>query len=550
MQFRLVVEEGEQKGAVFPVGDGDTLIGRSHSADVRLRQPDVSARHVRIARFGSEIVVENLSRFGTLLDGEPLSEPVAMHPGQRLQLGDNTVIVMNTVPDDLPDFSDGTGAGTAGSETAPMDGEGNKRVTLGNETKGTREAKQMVVSRMAGLKTSDSVAPEPLVNGSEAAQPGLPETGGMAERGTSGAGERTAWGSDTYDSGDMPVDGTRELRTRVPAPDEMDFLKESLRKRARNRVLLIAGVVALLLAGLVIFWPRKEPPEDSIEWPRDADGMYLEEKKESTLGGFDLIYPDSHAKLTEMDDNRITVTCRVGRERDVPLTFVLEERIDPRLVAEDRATTIARWRNKAEESNGKCMFNDPLGMSLFVGNESGIPVVCIPYSRIENGSWCGTVRIIRTGNRLITLRTETPASERTRMDDLLYTFFLKPTTELVRRHWEGSSDIVAAPTRLLVDRAERELRRDAPSTWTDIQALLFDALRKATVENDVGLAERAMQLLVDLRERQALWFNAQSLARTRSLRVGDKSGAEAGAGCARAVFSSPDDRRYYVVRRW
>lgn len=550
MQFKLVVEEGEQRGDVFLVGDGDTLIGRSRSADIHLRQSDISARHLRISRLENGITAENLSRFGTLLDGKPLTDSVAVRPGQRLKLGKSVVLVLNTVPNDSVDIDDGTGEETGALETTPMDDAGTGFATIEAETQGVQATRGTIVSETADLGTSENMALRTGDADSKAEMQSETETDGMMGGKKSGAEELPEWEGDTYESEDALSDRTREIETRVPAPDEMTYLKESQRKRARNRVFLIVGGIILLLAGSVMLWPRKEPPEDNVEWPRNDNGSYIEERVQSLLGGFEVIYPGGHSTPPEITNDQIVINCRVGRARDVPLMFILNEEADSRLVSEDVSVSVARWKNRVMSNDGKWIFDEPLAMSLFIGRESGIPVVCIPYRRVDGGSWCGIVRIMRVGDRLITLRTETPVSERRRMEDLLHTFFLKPTTDFERGYWQGAGSIVEARARVLVDRAEHGMRGDAPSTWTDTQELLFDALRKATIENNVVLVDRAMRLLVDLRSKQAVWFNKLWFRREYLLSVEDEAGAEALAGCARAVFSSTDDRRYYKVRRW
>ena len=88
---RLRVERasGLRSGAEFDLAYGVTL-GRGDSADIRIEDPFASSRHARIDRQGDVLVIEDLnSTNGTYLNGEPLSGPAPLHPGDRIRIGDN-----------------------------------------------------------------------------------------------------------------------------------------------------------------------------------------------------------------------------------------------------------------------------------------------------------------------------------------------------------------------------------------------------------------------------------------------------------------------------
>ena len=46
--FSLTVEKGESAGTVFRLAEGESTLGRSHSATCRVMSPDVSGKHARI----------------------------------------------------------------------------------------------------------------------------------------------------------------------------------------------------------------------------------------------------------------------------------------------------------------------------------------------------------------------------------------------------------------------------------------------------------------------------------------------------------------------
>ena len=87
---RLVVEKapGHEAGSVYDISGGATL-GRGN-VEIVLEDPFASSRHARLALEGSVVVLEDLgSTNGTYLNGEPLSGPQPLHPGDRIRIGDS-----------------------------------------------------------------------------------------------------------------------------------------------------------------------------------------------------------------------------------------------------------------------------------------------------------------------------------------------------------------------------------------------------------------------------------------------------------------------------
>jgi signal transduction histidine kinase len=92
MRPSLVCVSGPDLGRSFQVSNLGAVIGRGH-ADVVLSHTDVSRRHARISFAGYGWELEDLhSSNGTLVNGERVSGPVLLHPGDRIQVG-GTVLV-------------------------------------------------------------------------------------------------------------------------------------------------------------------------------------------------------------------------------------------------------------------------------------------------------------------------------------------------------------------------------------------------------------------------------------------------------------------------
>jgi DNA-binding winged helix-turn-helix (wHTH) protein len=73
---------------IFPLHDGENIIGRDPAAAIYVDSPDVSRRHARVVVRDSGITVEDLgSKNGTFLNSERLKSPRALGPGDTIVIG-------------------------------------------------------------------------------------------------------------------------------------------------------------------------------------------------------------------------------------------------------------------------------------------------------------------------------------------------------------------------------------------------------------------------------------------------------------------------------
>lgn len=88
----LLLLTGPQAGRRHEV-TGEVVIGRSPSCTIALEDAKVSRRHVRlVVEDGQARVMDLGSRNGTLVNGEKLEAELALLPGDRLQVGDSTIL--------------------------------------------------------------------------------------------------------------------------------------------------------------------------------------------------------------------------------------------------------------------------------------------------------------------------------------------------------------------------------------------------------------------------------------------------------------------------
>ena len=72
---------------------GEVVIGRSPSCEIPLEDSKVSRRHVKIVIEDGQAKVTDLgSRNGTVVNGEKIEGEAVLLPGDRVQVGDTTVL--------------------------------------------------------------------------------------------------------------------------------------------------------------------------------------------------------------------------------------------------------------------------------------------------------------------------------------------------------------------------------------------------------------------------------------------------------------------------
>jgi uncharacterized caspase-like protein len=89
----LVVQQGINPGATYPLRGAINTIGRNEGLEVTLRDTLSSRRHARITRNGNDYVIEDLlSANGTFVNGKKLAAPQPLKDGDQISVGDTTLI--------------------------------------------------------------------------------------------------------------------------------------------------------------------------------------------------------------------------------------------------------------------------------------------------------------------------------------------------------------------------------------------------------------------------------------------------------------------------
>ena len=88
----LIVLAGSEVGKMFKLDDGETVIGRSHRADIRIDDDSISRLHVKLMLDGTNVSIEDLnSSNGTLVNGTRITIE-SLRDGDKIRVGETTIL--------------------------------------------------------------------------------------------------------------------------------------------------------------------------------------------------------------------------------------------------------------------------------------------------------------------------------------------------------------------------------------------------------------------------------------------------------------------------
>jgi pSer/pThr/pTyr-binding forkhead associated (FHA) protein len=101
--IKLVMRTGAQAGMEFPVDRPLVRIGRGSGNDIPLQDTQASRQHAEISQQGEQFFIRDLgSTNGTFVNGERLTAPRLLQPGDQVRVGETTLAcqpaVMAAVP--------------------------------------------------------------------------------------------------------------------------------------------------------------------------------------------------------------------------------------------------------------------------------------------------------------------------------------------------------------------------------------------------------------------------------------------------------------------
>ncbi|MCH7663510.1 MAG: FHA domain-containing protein, partial [Chloroflexi bacterium] len=91
--FQLVMRVGPSPGKVFALSTNEVVLGRDIDNEVVINDAEISRRHTRLLIQEGGYVVEDLgSTNGTFVNGQKITGPHVLEPGQTIRLGENVTL--------------------------------------------------------------------------------------------------------------------------------------------------------------------------------------------------------------------------------------------------------------------------------------------------------------------------------------------------------------------------------------------------------------------------------------------------------------------------
>ncbi len=579
MSVNVVFIKGSLAGMRFHIPDAGTVVGRSHSCGIRASESDVSGRHVQIVPAGNGAEMTVLSAHRAFVNGRrvPSGAKTSLKSGDHIRLGESLEFAFQV---------DNSAASSSADSTAlfPEVGEasGGTRATVGTRaTMATQAVDEASTSDVFGGEATGTAATvgtrATMATAATMAQPPRGIFRGGPRSVPSAAGDTTATfptgvsTSATHLPGEEDAeDGeTQVLKTQMVSREELEQLgqmyAEKRRRRAMSRGALLGVAFLAVFGGYMAVLARK--PENPLSIPGDArKEVFTENLGEGGVFGLKVpAAPDLSVRQTQSADGgtNVTVRTRLGAKWDVDFTLKLTTYRDSKALHEPREATFDRWvaanlvPNTPEgDFTDLGLMSDNAFVGSFGGTLQGIRCLSREYGRTKGDTYYGVVSFFRYGDRCYVLRREVIDAEKGRAE-----MWLLPPGEFmvfdakgkfVKRHWEGIGDGApiaheACKTALL--RCEEYLAIDSPADWKFIEQNLYRVLAAAAEADDVETSQRALSLLVELRDRMSAKWKGLWAERTVAANSGDKVLGNDVDRRVRAVFWDRDDARHGLCRR-
>ena len=514
--IRYVIYVGGEKSQEGELTAGEHIVGRSRSADIHIPEKDVSGRHLKLEAAPDGLWVENLSSHGTLLSGRPLDGRQQVGGEVTLVLSKSTELRLIVPEAPAPGRSDG-------AATVIPGGSSDGAATVIPGASAPAEDRDRTVLPGVGQPAPGAPEPEP--------EPPKPAEGDVGK--------------------------TDVMHTRLASLEELNLLRSTDRRRSAGKLLrwILGGAVAV--AALTLLYSlRSEEKEPNLSWPVDSSGRALGAFADPgngghTAGGFSLAYPNVRGTTVEKTPGRIVVNTRFGRDASVPLRIIFLERQSEDFLTMERRAVFARLLAEVQKDDRRWSLAQ-ISDVFFIGSENGMPCLSCEYRReVDKESWYGEMLFFRTGDRAYLRLAETPTAERARGQNFISnTPLVKFSPDYLHGHWEGDPDYRGgANVDVMLDEVSRHLSKQAPFEWARTYLLLQRTLMECTRSRDDVHGGAAVSQLRRLRNMQTIWYNSQRLQFNTARLNGDRRQENAILELCKTVFSSPDDLRYFTLRR-
>ena len=98
--YRLTVKIGPTPGKVYEIARAAVTLGRDVTNDIVVNDSEISRRHVHLSVQADGCLVEDLaSTNGTFINGQRITQPTLLKPGQTLGVGETVTLEFSFTPD-------------------------------------------------------------------------------------------------------------------------------------------------------------------------------------------------------------------------------------------------------------------------------------------------------------------------------------------------------------------------------------------------------------------------------------------------------------------
>ncbi|NLF93544.1 MAG: FHA domain-containing protein [Oligosphaeraceae bacterium] len=531
--FLKIVDTTGKDLVVQKLEPGETLVGRSRTATVRVDNAEVSGKHFVIRLAGETASVENLSTAGIIMDGRILYERAPLSPGQEIQIGSSLKCIFLSADE--------------------------------------KEMEQFLTPVPAAAAVAPSPADVPpqsdTAGGEDTPVAGAAEGGSAAgtETGT-GTDTGTATGTDTgTDTGSgTPNDSTgskntQVQKTRVATPEEILYIKHQRVAMRRRRTVLRVLIFLLLCGVLTWFWLQKSPPDERVlSWPKLENGKFSTKFAVLPGGGvangsFNLYYPYWSNTQVKISEAEILINTFLGDTGAVPFNILLQRTVSLDFLNHDLQTAIQQWMTEVSQADESSWSFEGVWPLAFFGSDNGIPYLSVAYTRSQDEvPWAGIARIFRQAEARYVLRLEAPLNEKARAGHVMQNAqLLRFNPVFVSSHWEGGTKAVPCSWER-IQSIQNALRQDSPGRLVDLELTIKGMLIQSRLNNDNVHYQLLMEQFQLLRLAQQRVYNLFKIKITNARLDQDQQRMAALLQDSLAVFSLSDDKRYHEIRnnRW
>ena len=308
------------------------------------------------------------------------------------------------------------------------------------------------------------------------------------------------------------INETQMLQTRIASIDEINYIKNQVKRRQQKRFFVRAAVFASIAFALFVIWHLRAPQQESVlSWPLNKESQ----KSIATMapfekgwdeGYFDVFYPDCGKKTIVKKDGKgvFTVKTYIGKRIDTPLRISMTKRKDVQSLEENRKQSFARLLTVMMKNKKELYTFDKNSSIIFLGRHNGIMCNVISYQKDQdNKSYWGKLYFFKHGMFSYCLTAEVPFDDKNRAKKLLEdNNFIDISKRFEYLYWEGSGDFRRGDILTRIDEIEDDVRRKSPFQISNLERGIQSILIQASLDSNAKLKEKGLELLEKLRKNE------------------------------------------------